>query len=113
MLKRWISALAFRIFLLATPKEELDGLLGQHDNRFDHCPACGLMGEYCPRDLCDQFHDACLGHIEGATSACCGHGLDYGHVLIGDQTLVAQRQSGGLSIPADAGSNPAEGSNNA
>ncbi len=69
--------------------EEADELadsdpLGQYDNRVTPCPACGRMGEYCPRDLCDQFHDPCLGHIENARSACCGHGIGLGHVIIGD-----------------------------
>ncbi len=70
--------------LLAFSYDVADDPLGRLDNRRDPCPACGRLGEYCPRDLCNQFHDACLGHIEGATSACCGHGVGVGHIIIGD-----------------------------
>lgn len=28
----------------------------------------------CNRKPTKEGYDACLGHIEGATSACCGHG---------------------------------------
>ena len=33
----------------------------------------------CKRCNCPptkEGHDACLGHIEGAISACCGHGIE-------------------------------------
>lgn len=32
------------------------------------CPRCGRMPT-------PEGYDACLGHIEGATAACCGHGI--------------------------------------
>jgi hypothetical protein len=32
------------------------------------CPRCG-------KPPTPEGYDACLGHIEGATSACCGHGV--------------------------------------
>lgn len=63
-------------------QKEVDPL-GAYDNRRDPCPECGRIGELC--SLCDgQTHDPCLGHIEGARSACCGHGLGLGHVIIGN-----------------------------
>lgn len=30
----------------------------------------------CDRPPTHEGYDACLGHIEGATSACCGHGVE-------------------------------------
>ena len=32
----------------------------------------------CGRKPTPEGHDACLGHIEGVTSACCGHGVEDG-----------------------------------
>ena len=36
------------------------------------CPNCGEQPVWC--ELCCEYHDACLGHIPGASDACCGHG---------------------------------------
>ena len=30
-----------------------------------------------------EGYDACLGHIDGAKSACCGHGVEEPYVLYG------------------------------
>ena len=30
-----------------------------------------------------EGHDACLGYVEGATSACCGHGKEDGYAVMG------------------------------
>ena len=38
------------------------------------CPKCG-------RPPTPEGYDACLGHIPGAVSACCGHGVYEGHVM--------------------------------
>lgn len=38
------------------------------------CARCGRMPT-------SEGYDACLGHIDGATSACCGHGLEDPHVV--------------------------------
>ena len=43
----------------------------------DNGAICRIGGRECIR--CGKMptpegHDACLGHIEGVTSACCGHG---------------------------------------
>lgn len=38
------------------------------------CPRCG---KYPTK----EGYDACLGHIEGALSACCGHGVRKGYVV--------------------------------
>jgi len=34
---------------------------------------------HCGRMPTPEGHDACLGHIEGATSVCCGHGIHAGY----------------------------------
>lgn len=39
------------------------------------CPRCGKMPN-------KDGSDACLGHIKGATSACCGHGKENGYIVI-------------------------------
>lgn len=44
------------------------------------CARCGRMPT-------KEGYDACLGYIEGATSACCGHGVEPGYVLRGDNLL--------------------------
>ena len=36
------------------------------------CPHCGRPPFPC--EECEEWHDGCLGHIENATIACCGHG---------------------------------------
>lgn len=43
-----------------------------NDNR--PCKRCG-------RYPTKEGHDACLGHIEGVKSACCGHGVENPYVL--------------------------------
>ena len=43
------------------------------DDRF--CVKCGKMPTH-------EGYDACLGHIEGATSACCGHGIEKGYAIL-------------------------------
>ncbi len=42
----------------------------------DHSRAC----RRCGRKPTPEGYDACLGHIPGATGACCGHGVDDGFV---------------------------------
>lgn len=41
------------------------------------CTRCGRMPTV-------DGYDACLGHIKGATSACCGHGVEKGYAVDGD-----------------------------
>lgn len=38
------------------------------------CVRCGRMPTV-------EGYDACLGHIKGATSACCGHGVSNAYIL--------------------------------
>lgn len=41
----------------------------------------------CKRCKCHptpEGHDACLGHIPGATGACCGHGVEDGYIFYED-----------------------------
>ena len=35
----------------------------------------------CGRVPTKEGYDACLGHIEGAVSACCGHGIEESYVV--------------------------------
>ena len=35
----------------------------------------------CGRTPTKDGYDACLGHIEGARSACCGHGVEEPYVM--------------------------------
>lgn len=43
------------------------------------CPRCGRMPT-------PEGYDACLGHIPGAVSACCGHGVKPARTLFGGLT---------------------------
>ncbi len=38
------------------------------------CARCGRMPT-------PEGYDACLGHIPGATSACCGHGVEQPYII--------------------------------
>ena len=40
------------------------------------CKKCGCMPT-------KDGYDACLGHIKGAKSACCGHGVEEPYVIYG------------------------------
>ena len=40
------------------------------------CANCGKMPT-------TEGYDACLGYVEGATSACCGHGKEDGYAVMG------------------------------
>ena len=35
----------------------------------------------CGRSPTKEGYDACLGHIEGAKSACCGHGVEKTYIV--------------------------------
>lgn len=37
----------------------------------------------CGRKPTKEGYDACLRHIEGAKSACCGHGVEKPYVVMG------------------------------
>jgi hypothetical protein len=39
------------------------------------CPLCHKMPT-------PEGYDACLGYIPGARSACCGHGVEYGYIVM-------------------------------
>jgi hypothetical protein len=45
------------------------------------CVKCKLMPT-------EDGYDPCLGHIPGAVSACCGHGVSPAYVIFHDQTNV-------------------------
>jgi len=38
------------------------------------CRRCGRMPT-------EEGGDACIGHLEGVTSACCGHGVEHGYII--------------------------------
>lgn len=45
---------------------------------FDDSRPCKRCGKYPTK----EGYDACLGHIEGVTSICCGHGVSRDKILI-------------------------------
>lgn len=38
----------------------------------------------CKKPPTKESHDTCLGNIEGAISACCGHGVEDKYVIMGE-----------------------------
>lgn len=51
------------------------------DNDLRPCKKCGRLPT-------KEGHDACLGYIKGAISACCGHGIEEGYVMYPDKRVV-------------------------
>ena len=49
-----------------------------NDNR--PCKKCGCSPT-------KEGYDACLGHIESAIHACCGHGVRKGYIMYPDKTV--------------------------
>lgn len=47
------------------------------------CKKCGLCAT-------PEGYDGCLGYLEGAENACCGHGINEGYVMINGQTIKLQ-----------------------
>lgn len=45
------------------------------DNDTRPCKRCGCMPT-------EKGYDACLGHVEGAKSACCGHGIKEPYIVM-------------------------------
>jgi len=54
-----------------------DGFPGDDDRP---CVRCGKLPT-------KEGYDACLGYIEGAISACCGHGVSKPYIIYEDDTL--------------------------
>jgi hypothetical protein len=48
--------------------------VGVETQEVEVCKKCGLLPT-------EEGYDACLGHIEGAKFACCGHGVKDGYIL--------------------------------
>lgn len=46
----------------------------------DDSRPCKKCGKYPTK----EGYDACIGYIKGATSACCGHGVQEGFIIKGD-----------------------------
>lgn len=44
------------------------------------CKRCGRMPTA-------EGHDACLGHLDGVKSACCGHGVERPYVVIDKEKM--------------------------
>ena len=59
------------------------------------CPRCGHLPT-------PDGDDACLGHIPGATAACCGHGKDRGYIQYTDGRYVRliERRKAGEALEA-------------
>ena len=57
----------------------IDGKWFYADNMsiYDDSRPCKKCGCYPTED----GHDACIGYIEGASSACCGHGVEDRYVI--------------------------------
>lgn len=47
-----------------------------NDKIFDDSRPCKKCGKYPTK----EGYDACLGYIDGAIAACCGHGVEKGYV---------------------------------
>lgn len=45
---------------------------------YDDSRPCKRCGCYPTK----EGYDACLGHIQGAKHACCGHGVEKGYVIL-------------------------------
>lgn len=57
------------------------------NNTWIYSDTLSPIEEYRPCKKCGKTptvegYDACLGYVEGATSACCGHGIEEKEVLI-------------------------------
>ena len=50
------------------------------DNKTRACKRCGKVPTA-------EGYDACLGHIEGATSACCGHGVAEPYMVVNGKEI--------------------------
>ena len=64
-------------------------LIIYRNNRWEYEDGVALDKEERPCVRCGRMptkegYDACLGYIEGATSACCGHGIEEGYVVYED-----------------------------
>jgi hypothetical protein len=59
-----------------------DGVLTQKVRNTKKCKKCDCI-------RIDGKYDNCLGKIEGATSACCGHGIDDGYVTFNNYNITA------------------------
>lgn len=46
----------------------------------------------CGKFPTNDGYDACLGHIEGATHACCGHGIEKPYIIFNKDELLAEVQ---------------------
>ena len=48
-----------------------------NDSEVDDTRAC----PQCNRFPTEEGYDPCIGKIEGATSVCCGHGVEDGYII--------------------------------
>ena len=44
----------------------------------------------CEKPPTKEGYDACCGHIEGAVSACCGHGVEEPYILLEENYDIQQ-----------------------
>jgi len=51
---------------------------------FDDSRSC----KKCGKNQTTEGFDACLGHIEGAEHACCGHGVDHPYTMYPDKSRI-------------------------
>jgi len=55
------------------------------DGRWYYCDNDAIADDSRPCKHCGRYptpegHDACLGHIDGVTAACCGHGISPSYI---------------------------------
>lgn len=68
------------------------------DNTWRYCDTNEIVNHKraCKRCGClptQEGHDQCLGKIDGAKSACCGHGTEPGYIVTEDQNITADVKS--------------------
>jgi len=49
-----------------------------NDRIYDDSRPC----KYCGKYPTQEGYDACMGHIDGVISACCGHGVEDGYIKL-------------------------------
>jgi len=77
-----VTVLSMVVFHRGHKAEYTSGVLryidtGEEVNEKRPCPQCG-------NPPTEEGYDACIGHIPGAQSVCCGHGVERGYVLWDD-----------------------------
>lgn len=54
------------------------------DDKVDYSYRQYQKCSHCGKYPTEEGYDSCLGHIDGADAACCGHGTDLGYIGMKD-----------------------------